>query len=64
MPKAKPRKMLTEGKEEIVGKHFKCGGFVKLKRAPMGTFRYCEKCGSRNDKEGAVFTQYEAAFWK
>jgi len=63
MPK-KENKNIVERKDEVLGKHFRCGGVVKLKRTNLDSVRYCEKCGSSNDKEGPVFTHYEASFWK
>ena len=64
MAKKKQDENLVSGKDEVVGKHHRCGGTVKLKRTNLNSLRYCEKCGSSNDKGGTVFTQYEASLWK
>ena len=51
-------------KEEILGRHYNCGGIVKYKCSSVDSFRYCEKCGCSNDKGDVVFTRHEASLWK
>ena len=64
MAKKKQDKNLAPKRDETLGKHHGCVGTVKLKRAGLGSIRYCEKCDSSNDKGSPVFTQYEASLWK